>query len=233
MICRQGSQLATITVLCPCCQSDNVVNFGKSTEGKQRFSCGNTKCKTNTFMLDYTYNGHKPGMKERIIDMALNASGIPDTARVLKVSVNKVISTIKKVSQLESINRKMLEEINLKKMNVYLSLANIRAEMDEMWSFVGKKKCQCWLWNAIAHRSGKLLAYVFGRRQDSVFLRLQQLLLPFGITQYYTDYWVAYHHHIESRKHLLLRTLLKRLVRKTICFSKSILMDDTVSWIIY
>src|SRR5438445_13882077 len=35
----------------------------------------------------------------------------------------------------------------------------------------------------------KYLAYVFGRRQDTVFLQLQALLEPFGITRYYTDGW--------------------------------------------
>jgi insertion element IS1 protein InsB len=32
------------------------------------------------------------------------------------------------------------------------------AEVDEMWSFVEKKSHQRWLWHAIAHRTGKVLA---------------------------------------------------------------------------
>ena len=61
-------------------------------------------------------------------------------------------------------------------------------------------------------------------------------------THFYTDYWGAYTRHLEpevhcpgkrntqkiERKHLTLRTRIKRLVRKTICFSKSIQMHDTV-----
>jgi insertion element IS1 protein InsB len=43
------------------------------------------------------------------------------------------------------------------------------AEVDEMWSFVGKKQDQRWLWHAIDHWSGRVLAYVFGRRKDEVF----------------------------------------------------------------
>jgi len=116
------------------------------------------------------------------------------------------------------------------------------AEVDEMGSFVGRKKDQRWLWHAIDHRSGQVLAYVFGRRQDEVFLKLKGLLEPFGITRYYTDYWGAYTRHIAleahqpgkrhtqkiERKHLTLRTRIKRLARKTICFSKSIRMHDIV-----
>jgi insertion element IS1 protein InsB len=116
------------------------------------------------------------------------------------------------------------------------------AEVDEMWSFVGKKKNQRWLWHAIDHHSGKVLAYVFGRRQDEVFVRLQALLAPFGITRYHTDHWGAYVRHLDpaehhpgkrytqqiERKHLTLRTRIKRLMRKTICFSRSVEMHDIV-----
>jgi insertion element IS1 protein InsB len=116
------------------------------------------------------------------------------------------------------------------------------AEVDERWSFVGKKHEQRWLWQAIDHWSGRVLAYVFGRRTDEVFLKLKALLEPFGITHYDTDYWGAYTRHLDAdehtpgkrntqkieRRHLTLRTRIKRLTRKTICFSKSIQMHDIV-----
>jgi insertion element IS1 protein InsB len=108
-------------------------------------------------------------------------------------------------------------------------------EVDEMWSFFGSKKAPRWLWHAIDHHTGAVLAYVFGRRKDEVFVELKRLLEPFGITRYYTDYWGAYERHLTAekhcpgkrntqqieRKHLMLRTRIKRLVRKTICFSQS------------
>ena len=72
------------------------------------------------------------------------------------------------------------------------------AEVDEMWSFVKRKKEPRWLWHAMDHRSGKVLAYVFGRRQDEVFLKLKALLEPFGIARYYTDSWGAYTRHIDG-----------------------------------
>ena len=116
------------------------------------------------------------------------------------------------------------------------------AEVDEMWSFVGKKRDQRWLWHAIDHWTGEVLAYVFGRRTDEVFLQLKALLEPYGIRRFHTDYWGAYTRHLEpdvhypgkrntqriERKHLTLRTRIKRLARKTICFSKSSQMHDIV-----
>ena len=51
------------------------------------------------------------------------------------------------------------------------------------------------------YHTGQVLAYVFGRRQDDVFLQLQQLLAPFGITRFYTDGWGAYERHVEAEQH--------------------------------
>jgi insertion element IS1 protein InsB len=116
------------------------------------------------------------------------------------------------------------------------------AEADEMWSYVGKKDDQRWLWHAIDHVSGAVLAYVLGTHEDKAFLELKELLRPFGIKKFYTDDWGAYRRHLNpeehevgkkntqkiERKHLTLRTRIKRLARKTICFSKKILMHDVV-----
>ena len=118
----------------------------------------------------------------------------------------------------------------------------LTSELDEMWSYVGKKAEPRWLWHAIDHASGTVLAYVLGRRQDTVFLQLKALLEPFGITRFYTDGWGAYERHIDPEqhtvgkaqtqkiesKHINLRTRIKRLVRRTICFSKTTTMHDLV-----
>ena len=133
--------------------------------------------------------------------------------------------------------------LNPEEAEVVIRLAGeTEAEADEIWSFVQCKKNQRWLWHATHHHSGQILAYVFGRRQDEAFLKLKALLEPFGVTKYYTDYWGAYTRHIDpdqhqpgkrntqkiERKHLTLRARIKRLARKTICFSKSIQMHDIV-----
>jgi insertion element IS1 protein InsB len=128
-------------------------------------------------------------------------------------------------------------------------------EIDEMQSFVGKKADQRWLWHAISDESGEVLAYTLGTREDAVFLELKQLLSPFGITRFYTDKWGAYTRPKRQgriqmskvliqkieRKHLTLRTRIKRLARKSICFSKSVLMHVALNpakrghgdWVVY
>ena len=47
-------------------------------------------------MLEYKNNGCKPGIEKQIIDMTSNASGIRDISRNLKISTDKVMSTLKK-----------------------------------------------------------------------------------------------------------------------------------------
>ena len=111
-----------------------------------------------------------------------------------------------------------------------------------MWSFVGCKKQQRWLWHAIDHRTSSVLAYVLAPHKDQALVKLVNLLEPFGIQRFFTDAWGAYERILDpdthligkkntqkiERKHLTLRTRIKRLARKTICFSKSIVMHDIV-----
>ena len=118
----------------------------------------------------------------------------------------------------------------------------LSSELDEMWGYVRSKAHPRWLWHAIDHHTGTVLAYVFGRRQDTVFLELKALLEPFGITRYFTDGWGAYERYVEAEqytvgkantqkiesKHINLCTRIKRLVRRTICFSKTEHMYDLV-----
>ena len=89
---------------------------------------------------------------------------------------------------LSNVNHRLLALLNLDEINVVIRLAE-EAEVDEMWSYVQRKKEPRWLWHAIDHLSGNVLAYVFGRRQDEVFLKLKALLEPFGIKRYDTDYY--------------------------------------------
>jgi transposase-like protein len=85
-------------IQCPSCNSTNIVKHGKSTEGKQRYKCRNSDCSRSTFILQYSYQGYLPDVKQKISDMAVNGSGIRDTARVLKISPTTVIEELKKRS---------------------------------------------------------------------------------------------------------------------------------------
>ena len=80
--------MAVIFVRCPLCKEDNVIKFGTNAAGKQRYKCKNVNCDKSTFLLEYSRNGDLPEIKQKIIEMALNGSGIRNTARLLGVSMN-------------------------------------------------------------------------------------------------------------------------------------------------
>jgi len=155
----------------------------------------------------------------------------------------------KKAAQLQAVNETLLQQVDPEQINVEVVPVRLsggsetrESELDEMWSFVQKKANQRWLWHAIDHTTGAVLAYVLGSHTDDVFLKLKHLLEPFGINRFYSDGWGAYERHLDpqqhqigkartqkiERKHLTLRTRIKRLARRTICFSKSEEVHDAV-----
>ena len=67
-----GDRGIGVSALCP---------QGVRTDMLQRGSAGG-----RTFLLEYAYAGQSPAVKQQIVDMAMNASGIRATARVLHIS---------------------------------------------------------------------------------------------------------------------------------------------------
>jgi insertion element IS1 protein InsB len=150
---------------------------------------------------------------------------------------------------LQPVNHAVLAVVNPEQVEVDIWRADelevrrgLRSELDEMWSFVQAKAQPRWLWHAIDPHTGEVFASVCGRRKDDVFLGLQKLREPLGITKYSTDGWGAYERHLDveqhhvgkentqkiESKHLNLRTRITRLVRRTLCFSKTERMHDLV-----
>ncbi len=118
----------------------------------------------------------------------------------------------------------------------------IYCEADEQWSYVRCKDNQRWLFYACDHIRKRVIAHVFGQRNVLTLKRLLSLLSQFSIAFYMTDAWSVYRTllfstcHVISKKYtqqierhnLNLRTHLKRLTRKTICFLKSEDMHDKI-----
>ena len=92
----------------------------------------------------------------------------------------------------------------------------LSSELDEMWGYVRSKANPRWLWHAIDHHTGTVLAYVLGRRQDTVFLELKALLEPFGITRYFTDGWGVYERHVETEQHTVGKANTQKIESKHI-----------------
>src|SRR2546425_1038488 len=123
-----------IAVRCPHCQSEQFVKRGKTSCGTQRYLCQNTTCATGSFLLDYRYLGRLPAVKHQIIDMSLNASGVRDTARVLRISTDTVLRELrKKEAALESVNTAFLRTHNPDDMAVGIERGGVPIVIAKFW----------------------------------------------------------------------------------------------------
>ncbi|WP_159452125.1 IS1 family transposase [Hymenobacter roseosalivarius] len=118
-------------------------------------------------------------------------------------------------------------------------------ELDEMWTFVGRRKRKVWLWLAVERASRRIVAWVTGRRDAATARRLWQAL-PRRCRRhgwYFTDLFPTYvgvlprWQHRRCPKgsggtsvieaiHCSLRQRCGVLVRKSCSFSKSLPMHS-------
>ena len=89
--------MITQVLHCPYCHGTDIVRHGLSPEGKQRYRCrACLEGRGRTFLLAYTYAGQSPEVKQQIVDRAMNARGMRDTARGVHVSPTPVIKALTK-----------------------------------------------------------------------------------------------------------------------------------------
>ena len=81
---------------CPNCQGTHVMRHGTTRQGQPRYRCQDTVCQGGPFLVDDTYAGHSAKVKQQIVEMAMHASGMRETARVRHGSPTTVIKELKK-----------------------------------------------------------------------------------------------------------------------------------------
>lgn len=139
--------------------------------------------------------------------------------------------------------KKSVEVVSVNPHYIHKGLS-VSLKVDEMWGFVGKKAQPRWLWWVEDALTGEVVAFVFGRRTHQTFRQLIGVLeqAQIHVKRWITDSWWAYFDCLDQavrlesksllqsleRKHLTLRTRIKRLARRTICFSKSVIVHDTL-----
>ena len=73
-----------------------MIKAGKQPNGAQRYRCQQAACRRTIFQVNYSDKGRLPETKRQIVEMALNGSGIRETARVLGIGTGTVLSELKK-----------------------------------------------------------------------------------------------------------------------------------------
>lgn len=126
-----------------------------------------------------------------------------------------------------------------------LAQENEVLELDELWSFVGSKAHEVWIWVALCRRTRQVVAWHYGPRDEATCRYLwEKIPASYKKAFCFSDLWRAYAavlppeqhqacrkkqgqtNHVE-RFNLTLRQRVGRLTRKTLSFSKNLLMHLT------
>jgi IS1 family transposase len=117
-------------------------------------------------------------------------------------------------------------------------------ELDEVWSFVGEKAKQSWLWTALCRRTRQIVAFVLGHREETEAWKLREAIPPaYQPSISYSDLYAPYETVFDYDRHRCvpkqegqtnhmerwnntLRQRMGRFVRKTLSFSKSESMHE-------
>jgi hypothetical protein len=81
---------------CPYGQGTDSIRPDQTRHGQQRSGCQEAVCDGRTVLVDDSYAGHAAEIKQPLVAMAMNASGIRDTARVLHGSPTTGITELQK-----------------------------------------------------------------------------------------------------------------------------------------
>lgn len=167
-------------------------------------------------------------LRDLIVPMTMNSSGIRDIARVLSISTQTVMKTI----------RERAAEVNEPRVPPRIK----DLEIDEFWSFIKDKSQQCWCWYGLNRATMRIAAYVLGRRTDASCQKLSDKLAGCAVENFDTDDWQSSAKTLPAERHTISKAVslnierhnlnfrrhLKRLHRRTICFSKSSEMHAAV-----
>lgn len=115
-------------------------------------------------------------------------------------------------------------------------------EVDELRTYIGSKKQIIWLVYALEKDSKNVICFNLGKRTNETLHSVIKTLLNSNPKNIYTDKLRNYQYLIPreihetkrfgtnsiERKNLSIRTHLKRFNRKTICFSRNVLMLNAI-----
>lgn len=204
------------TINCPRCKERKLSKNGTTKNKKQQYHC---KSCGKRFIENYTYQAYNPDIDESIIQLTKEGLGIRSTARILKISTTTLLKRI------VSIARNIVKPI-ISKGKTY--------EVDEMCTYIKHKRNFIWLVYALEKNSKNVVSFSIGKRNNKTLSHVVETLKLSDPKKIFTDRLKNYKYLIDERLHsvkrfgtnhierknLTMRTHIKRLNRRTICFSK-------------
>lgn len=213
-----------ITPACPRCGSVNLVKNGRDYKGAQKFRC-NDCGRYGTLQPSVGDPGQTRHYVERAVRERLSLRGIERVFRISRRTVSRWLDT-------------WIEQVPPLKQSLVEGQADDILELDELWSFVGSKAQQRWLWLALCRRTRQVVAYWLGDRSETSAIHLwQRIPHDYARCSSFSDKWEAYRHVFDYKRHRqvnkdegetnhverwfnTLRQRLGRFTRKTLSFSK-------------
>lgn len=203
---------------CKYCERECKRN-GTRPSGVQMFRCKHCKrCQQAVYRNKaWSYQNLPHELTRHLI----NGVGVRSTARLLGIAKGTVISGLLRIPS----GPQAIE--NLIPGDTY--------EVDELRTYAGNKKNEIWIIVAYSRLQRRAVRVVVGPRNRQNIERLLMPLAEGGARRIYTDGFVVYSivlpawlHRVTAlgtlrveRYHLSLRTHLKRLARRTLCFTRS------------
>ena len=219
-------------IFCPECRSTKNKKNGHIHNGKQNHCC---KSCGRQFVESPEQKLISIEEREQVRKLLLERIPLRGICRVMGVSLLWLLGFM--TSEYEQLPYDLNYQSSLK--TEKLLIWSIDSEVDEMWSFVGRKENKQWIWIAMDAKSRQIIAFYVGDRSRESAKKLWELI-PKDYREkatFYTDDWQAYkgvipeerHHvvkgkanHIE-RFNCTMRQRISRLVRKTLSFSKKLI----------
>lgn len=196
---------------------------GFQANGVQRYYCKH--CNTHQ-QKAYSYRAYGLHIDESLYRLIINSCGITDISRVLGIAKNTVSKRILKLA------KQIKQPLYNDRQQSY--------EVDELYTKVAGKPC--WVSYAINRHTKHIISFVIGNRSKEHLAHVINKLILLNPKRIYTDKLPQYKSLIPMTIHnnarfqtnrierfnLNLRTHIKCLSRKTICFSKSIIMLQAI-----
>jgi IS1 family transposase/transposase-like protein len=221
-----------ITHGCPKCGSLDLVKNGRDYKGDQKYHC-KTCASYGTLNAQ---RGYAEPTRQQVKHALLERVSLRAIERLWGVSRPTIAVWIERwVAQLPSVEATLAEA----------QLEDV-LELDELWSFVLKKANQRWVWVALCRRTRQIVAYFIGDRTEASCLQLwRRIPLAYTRCHSFSDFWDAYRRIFARDRHQsvgkdsgqtahierwfnTLRQRLARFVRKTLSFSKSDKLHESV-----
>ncbi|PQJ81022.1 IS1 family transposase [Polaribacter porphyrae] len=202
---------------CKKCNSKNYIKKGLR-DNKQRFYCKNCQ---RYFQSDYTYQAYKSETNKFISTLLKESCGVRSIARILNISNKTVLSRMLKISK----------QIKIP----YFNKFGCKFEVDEIFIRIGNKDVRNYLTYAIEQNTKNVISFTVGSRNTENLRFVIDKILLLHPKRIYTDKLNIYptiipkeiHKRFQyctnriERMNLNLRTHIKRLSRKTICFTRN------------